>query len=64
MADRVREVPALGQRTVDASSGRDVRGEPVRVPLADVARGAVEVELSRAADAEIDETDDETDDEG
>jgi ribosome maturation factor RimP len=53
---------------VDAASGRDQPGEPVHVPLEDVVRGTVEVELSRAAEAQLDETDDDThddtDDEG
>lgn len=43
---------------VDPATGRDTAGEPVRVALADVVRGAVEVELSRVTD------DDETDEEG
>jgi hypothetical protein len=42
---------------VDAATGRDADGEPARVPLDEVARGAVEVELSRA-------TNDDTDEEG
>jgi ribosome maturation factor RimP len=43
---------------VDPATGRDTAGEPARVELADVARGAVEVELSRATN------DDDTDEEG
>jgi ribosome maturation factor RimP len=43
---------------VDGATGRDVAGEPTRVVLADVARGAVEVELSRVTN------DDDTDEEG
>jgi ribosome maturation factor RimP len=42
---------------VDPATGRDTGGDPSRVSLADVARGAVEVELSRV-------TDDHTDEEG
>ena len=42
---------------VDPATGRDTAGDPRRLPLADVARGAVEVELSRA-------TNDATDEEG
>jgi ribosome maturation factor RimP len=40
---------------VDAATGRDTAGDPARLPLADVARGAVEVELSRAGDDDTDE---------
>jgi len=56
---RLREVAdgELVLGPVDASSGRDTAGDPTRVPLADVARGAVEVELSRV-------TDDDTHEEG
>jgi ribosome maturation factor RimP len=43
---------------VDPATGRDTAGEPTHVPLADVARGAVEVELSRVTN------DDDTDEEG
>jgi ribosome maturation factor RimP len=46
---------ALGP--VDARTGRDTAGAPTRVALADVVRGAIEVELSRV-------TDDDTDEEG
>ena len=42
---------------VDPATGRDTAGEPARVSMADVVRGAVEVELSRV-------TDDHTDEEG
>ena len=42
---------------VDPAHGRDTAGEPIRVPLADVARGLVEVELSRVTN------DDDTDEE-
>ncbi|WP_298459614.1 ribosome maturation factor RimP [uncultured Cellulomonas sp.] len=41
---------------VDPARGRDTTGEPTRVALADVARGLVEVELSRVTnDDDIDE---------
>jgi ribosome maturation factor RimP len=40
---------------VDPASGRDTAGEPVRVPLAAVARGSVEVELSRVTDDDMNE---------
>jgi ribosome maturation factor RimP len=43
---------------VDQATGRDTAGEPSRLALADVARGAVEVELSRVTN------DDDTDEEG
>ncbi|GAA2728364.1 ribosome maturation factor RimP [Cellulomonas aerilata] len=43
---------------VDQATGRDTAGEPTRVALADVARGTVEVELSRVTN------DDDTDEEG
>jgi ribosome maturation factor RimP len=46
---------ALVLGPVDVATGRDTDGDPARVPLADVARGAVEVELSRAADDDTDE---------
>ncbi|HEY5514610.1 MAG TPA: ribosome maturation factor RimP [Pengzhenrongella sp.] len=39
---------ALALSPVDASSGRDVAGDPTTVALADVASASVEVELSRA----------------
>jgi ribosome maturation factor RimP len=42
---------------VDPATGRDTAGEATQVALADVARGAVEVELSRV-------TNDDTDEEG
>ena len=42
---------------VDPATGRDTAGEPARIGMADVVRGAVEVELSRV-------TDDHTDEEG
>ncbi|WNB84907.1 ribosome maturation factor RimP [Cellulomonas sp. ATA003] len=42
---------------VDPANGRDTTGDPTRVPLADVARGLVEVELSRVT------TDDDSDEE-
>ncbi len=35
---------------VDQASGRDVAGDPTRVALADVVRGAVEVELHRVTE--------------
>jgi len=49
---RLREVTGdeLVLGPVDAASGRDTAGDPTRVRLADVARGAVEVELSRVTD--------------
>lgn len=40
---------------VDAATGRDTAGDATRVALADVARGSVEVELSRAAHDDTDE---------
>ena len=40
---------------IDATTGRDTAGEPTRVALADVARGVVEVELSRVAHDDTDE---------
>jgi ribosome maturation factor RimP len=54
---RLREVAdgELVLGPVDPASGRDVAGEPVRVPLADVVRGAIEVELHRVTDATGDE---------
>lgn len=48
---------ALTLGPVDARTGRDTAGDPTRVALADVVRGAIEVELSRV-------TDDDTDEEG
>lgn len=48
---------ALVLGPVDPATGRDTAGEPARVPMADVVRGVVEVELSRV-------TDDTTDEEG
>ena len=39
---------------VDPASGRDTTGEPTRVPLTGVARGTVEVELSRVTDDDTD----------
>jgi ribosome maturation factor RimP len=48
---------ALALGPVDARTGRDTAGGPTRVALADVVRGAIEVELSRV-------TDDDTDEEG
>jgi ribosome maturation factor RimP len=47
------EVLELGP--VDPATMRDVAGDPVRVALADVVRGAVEVELSRVADTDDEE---------
>jgi ribosome maturation factor RimP len=41
---------------VDAATGRDVAGDPTRIPLADVARGVVEVELSRVAHDDTEES--------
>jgi ribosome maturation factor RimP len=46
---------------VEPASGRDVAGEPTRVALADVVRGAVEVELHRVTEGP-DEADDVADD--
>jgi ribosome maturation factor RimP len=55
---RVVEGDTLELGPVDQATGRDAAGEPTRVALADVARGAVEVELSRVTN------DDDTDEEG
>jgi ribosome maturation factor RimP len=54
---RLREVTdaELVLGPVDAASGRDTAGDPARVPLADVVRGSVEVELSRVTDDDIHE---------
>ena len=55
---RAVEGETLELGAVDPATGRDTAGEPVHVALADVARGAVEVELSRVTN------DDDTDEEG
>ena len=55
---RAVEDATLELTPVDAATGRDVAGDPTHVALADVARGAVEVELSRVTN------DDDTDEEG
>ena len=55
---RAVEGQTLELTPVDPATGRDVAGEPTHVALADVARGAVEVELSRVTN------DDDTDEEG
>ncbi|RYV52418.1 ribosome maturation factor RimP [Pengzhenrongella frigida] len=39
---------------VDAATGRDVEGDPITIPLADIASASVEVELSRARTGEDD----------
>ena len=54
---RLREVTdgELVLGPVDPTSGRDTAGDPTRVVLADVVRGAIEVELSRVTDDDTDE---------